>query len=76
MIYWARNFEKQSDKIREMVGEAKYRAWRMYLGGSVKSFVNNNVTVNQFLIHKSGRLPKTMPQNRRFMYKDSIGDEE
>lgn len=74
MMHWAKNFEKQSDKIREMVGEAKYRAWRMYLGGSVQSFVKNNVTVNQFLIHKSGKHPQTVPRNRRYIYQDSIGE--
>lgn len=74
MITWAQNFEDQSTKIRELVGEEKYRAWRMYLGGSVKSFVNGNVTVNQFLIHKSGKHPKTIPQNRRYQYENSIGD--
>ncbi|KAI6176243.1 Class I SAM-dependent methyltransferase [Aphelenchoides bicaudatus] len=75
MTNWAKNFEKQSSKIREMIGEAKYRAYRLYLGASVQSFVTNNVTVQQFLIHKSGRHPDKMPKNRRFIYQDIIGEQ-
>ncbi|KAI6234647.1 Cyclopropane-fatty-acyl-phospholipid synthase [Aphelenchoides fujianensis] len=70
MKYWAKNYEKNKDKIRSMVDEAKYRAWRMYLGGSVQSFVTNNVHITQLLLHRSGAHPDRVIQNRRYIYSE------
>jgi cyclopropane-fatty-acyl-phospholipid synthase len=32
--HWAENFETNADTIREMVGEKKFRIWRIYLAAA------------------------------------------
>ena len=36
--HWADNFEAHGETIRAMVGEKKYRIWRVYLAGCAQAF--------------------------------------
>ncbi|WP_424647603.1 class I SAM-dependent methyltransferase [Chromobacterium vaccinii] len=71
---WTMNFENQSVRIRQEVGEEKYRIWRVYLSGCAYAFRHDVVSIYQVLCHKAGRHADGLPWSRQYMY--AHGDAE
>jgi cyclopropane-fatty-acyl-phospholipid synthase len=65
---WADNFEVNAAHIRTLVGEKRYRIWRLYLAGSAYGFEQGWIAIHQVLCAKAGRFAATLPWSRRFMY--------
>lgn len=72
--HWADNFESNSDKIRDMVGEKKYRIWRVYLAGCEHAFTNSIMSLHQVVCQKSDHAADTFPISRRYIYASPIGN--
>ncbi|REE91874.1 SAM-dependent methyltransferase [Cupriavidus plantarum] len=66
--HWAENFEAHGDAIREMVGETKFRIWRVYLAGCAHAFTTDQMSIYQVVCHKAGRQAETLPTSRRYIY--------
>ena len=58
---WARRFEKNVEKIKEMFGEKFVRMWRIYLNGSAAAFRSGEIRLYQILFTKglNNRFPIT-----------------
>jgi cyclopropane-fatty-acyl-phospholipid synthase len=65
---WSANFEAQSETIRAMVGEKRYRIWRVYLMGCAHAFEVDDVAIYQVICRKAGRSATTLPWSRRYIY--------
>lgn len=66
---WSRRFEANLDKLREMVGEERFRVWRVYMPGCAYAFEQNWVALHQIVACKSatpGKYP--LPLTREYMY--------
>jgi cyclopropane-fatty-acyl-phospholipid synthase len=68
--HWAENFERQSDLIRSMVGDKKYRIWRIYLLGCSVAFEQDEISLFQVLCGKAGRATNQQTWSRGYMYRD------
>ncbi len=66
---WVNRLESQSDKARELIGERKYRIWRIYMAGSAYAFDSGWLELWQLLAGKAvnGRQPN-YPYSRDYMY--------
>lgn len=74
--HWADNFETNADAIRAMVGEKKYRIWRVYLAGCEHAFTNSIMSLHQVVCQKADRNADTFPISRRYIYASPIGNAE
>lgn len=74
--HWADNFETNADAIRAMVGEKKYRIWRVYLAGCEHAFTNSIMSLHQVVCQKADRDADTFPISRRYIYASPIGNAE
>jgi cyclopropane-fatty-acyl-phospholipid synthase len=66
---WLEGLEANADRARALVGEEKYRVWRVYLAGSAHAFERGWLSLWQLLAGKplpDGRLPH--PWTREYMY--------
>ncbi|QET02499.1 class I SAM-dependent methyltransferase [Cupriavidus pauculus] len=70
--HWAENFEAHGDAIREMVGETKFRIWRVYLAGCAHAFTTDQMSIYQIVCHKAGRQAETLPSSRRYIYDTTL----
>ena len=66
--YWADGFEANTELIRKMVGEKKYRIWRIYLLGCAQAFEHDEISLFQVICRKSGRSAEHLPWSRRYIY--------
>ena len=66
---WTRRFEAETELIRQMVGETKYRIWRVYLAGCAQAFAQDNVSIFQIVCQKSQQPANTIPWSRHHMYR-------
>ncbi|ABF09520.1 cyclopropane-fatty-acyl-phospholipid synthase [Cupriavidus metallidurans] len=71
--HWAENFETNADTIREMVGEKKFRIWRIYLAGCSHAFTSGKMSIYQVVCQKADRNADTFPTSRRYIYASPIG---
>ncbi|CAG2148367.1 hypothetical protein LMG31506_03810 [Cupriavidus yeoncheonensis] len=71
--HWADNFEAHSSAIRDMVGEKKYRIWRVYLAGCAHAFDTDTMSIYQVVCHKAGEPSSGIPWSRRYIYDHPIG---
>ena len=67
--HWLQRFEKNLDKIREMMGDQFIRMWRLYLTGCRASFRYGPMHVIQYLYAKGHDIRK-WPLTRDWFYKD------
>ena len=67
LLKWADNFEKNTDKVREMFDEKFVRMWRMYLYSCAASFNNGVIDLHQILFVKG--VNNNLPMTRSYMYK-------
>ena len=70
--HWAQRYESAAERIRAMVGETRYRIWRMYLAGCAYSFDHAWTSIYQILAVKSDK-PQIdrLPLTRDFMYRET-----
>jgi cyclopropane-fatty-acyl-phospholipid synthase len=66
---WTRRFEEHTELIRQMVGETKYRIWRVYLAGCAQAFAQDNVSIFQIVCQKARRPANAIPWSRCYMYR-------
>lgn len=65
---WADNFEAHTEQIKQLVGEKKYRIWRIYLAGCAYAFQRDWISLYQIVCVKSGQNPSDFPWSRNYMY--------
>lgn len=65
---WAEAFEAQTDRIKPLVDERRWRIWRVYLAGCAWAFDNDEVSIYQVLCRPAGQLSQGLPWSRRWMY--------
>ncbi|WP_420741162.1 class I SAM-dependent methyltransferase [Limosilactobacillus fermentum] len=63
---WDQNFQTQTAKVTEMMGERFVRMWELYLQACAASFESGNIDVIQYLITK-GASGKNLPMTRDYM---------
>lgn len=64
---WAKNFEDNLDKVRDMKDEKFIRMWRLYLNSCAASFHYGVIDIHQFLFTKG--LNNNLPMTRDYLYK-------
>lgn len=68
--HWTTRFEAAGDRLREMVGEKRYRIWRAYLAGCAFGFSQGWIGLHQIVATRTGdALAETdYPLTREHMY--------
>lgn len=67
--HWVRRLEANASRARELVGERRYRVWRIYMAGSAHAFERGWISIFQILGGKpfaDGSLP--YPLTRQHVY--------
>jgi cyclopropane-fatty-acyl-phospholipid synthase len=65
---WTEHYEAHSAEIRQLVGEKRYRIWRVYLAGCAHAFEVDDVSIYQVICQKAGRAAAAIPWSRRYIY--------
>lgn len=69
--HWSYRFETAGDTLRAMVGDRRYRIWRIYLAGCAYGFSHGWVALHQIVATKANSLgSETMPWTRDYIYND------
>jgi cyclopropane-fatty-acyl-phospholipid synthase len=63
---WLHNFEKVSDKVRQMYSSEFVRTWRLYLAGSSAAFRSGTLQLYQVLFAPQGN--NEVPWTRHYQY--------
>ena len=66
---WTQNFEQRAAEILQLVGEEKFRIWRVYLAGCAYTFEHDDASIYQIVCRKAGRSSQEIPWSRHYMYK-------
>jgi cyclopropane-fatty-acyl-phospholipid synthase len=66
--HWLRRLEAHSEEARQMVGETKYRIWRVYIAGSAHYFQTGRIDLYQTLLVKSDHGKSGLPLTRADWY--------
>ena len=66
--HWADRFERAGEQPRELVGEKRWRIWRIYLAGCAYGFAHHWISVHQVLAVKAGAA--VLPLTRDYMAAD------
>jgi len=66
---WLRRLEANEKQARQLVGEIKYRIWRLYLAGSAYYFQSGKLDLYQSLLVKCKGGASGMPLTRRDWYR-------
>jgi cyclopropane-fatty-acyl-phospholipid synthase len=69
---WSQAFEARSDKLKAMVGEKRWRIWRLYLVGSQWVFEHDQISLYQVLCRRAGASAQGQPWSRGWMYGLSV----
>ena len=68
--HWVNRLEQHADEARRLIGEQKYRIWRVYMAGSAYAFDHGWIELWQVLAGKGvDGLQPNYPFNRNFMYR-------
>ena len=67
LIKWAENFEKNTEKVREMFDEKFVRMWRMYLYSCAACFYTGVIDLHQIVFTKG--VNNFLPLTREYLYK-------
>ena len=65
---WAENFEANTERIKPLVDDKRFRIWRVYLAGCAYAFSQDWISLYQVVCVKSGRDVNSLPLSRRYMY--------
>jgi cyclopropane-fatty-acyl-phospholipid synthase len=70
--HWVTRLEAQAEEARRLIGEQKYRIWRIYMAGSAYAFEHGWMELWQVLAGKGvdGK-QSAYPFNREFIYRDA-----
>ncbi|MGV3742621.1 MAG: class I SAM-dependent methyltransferase [Burkholderiaceae bacterium] len=66
---WAENFEANTERIKRLVDDKRFRIWRIYLAGCAYAFAQDWISINQVVCSKAGRDISSLPTSRRHMYR-------
>ena len=66
---WLRRLEANEAKARDLVGEMKYRIWRLYLAGSAHYFQSGKLDLYQALLVKNESGRSGLPLTREDWYR-------
>ena len=67
-MLWSRRFEANAKQIIALIGERRYRIWRVYLAGCSYAFDQDWISLYQIVAVKAGLNPQQLPWSRRYMY--------
>ncbi|MGN6702219.1 MAG: class I SAM-dependent methyltransferase, partial [Burkholderiaceae bacterium] len=65
--HWTERYEAAGERLRTMVGDKRYRIWRVYLAGCAYGFAHNWVALHQIVAVKAGA--DVLPLTRDYMYR-------
>nr|WP_221292414.1 cyclopropane-fatty-acyl-phospholipid synthase family protein [Herbaspirillum sp. SJZ102] len=65
---WADNFEANTDAIRKVTDEKRYRIWRVYLAGSAYGFERDWISLYQVVCTKANTSAQGLPWSRNYIY--------
>ncbi|PRC91415.1 SAM-dependent methyltransferase [Solimicrobium silvestre] len=65
---WGDQFEANSEEIKRLSGDRRYRIWRVYLAGCAYAFNQDWISLYQVVCVKAGRNPSTLPLPSRHLY--------
>lgn len=65
---WSNNFEENSESIKLLAGERRYRIWRVYLAGCAHAFKEDWISLYQIVCVKAGSTGNELPWSRQYMY--------
>lgn len=69
LTLWADNLERNAGRARELVGEKRFRIWRVYLAGCARAFDADWISVFQMLACKAGGgALNVLPMSRAWQY--------
>jgi cyclopropane-fatty-acyl-phospholipid synthase len=68
LCHWLRRLETSAEQARALVGEAKYRIWRLYLAGSAHYFRSGKLDLYQSLLVKTKDGRSGFPLTRADLY--------
>ncbi|AKJ70245.1 cyclopropane-fatty-acyl-phospholipid synthase [Pandoraea thiooxydans] len=68
LTLWAERFETHTDQIKALVGEERYRIWRVYLAGCAYAFEHDHTSLFQVICRKAGQPASRLPWSRRYIY--------
>ena len=71
LCQWLRRLEANENQARQLVGEIKYRIWRLYLAGSAYYFQSGKLDLYQSLLVKCDAGRSGMPLTRKDLYSRS-----
>lgn len=71
LCHWLRRLESRREQASKLVGELKYRIWRLYLAGSAYYFQSGKLQLYQSLLLKTRAGLSGMPLERADWYRDS-----
>lgn len=66
--HWLRRLEAHRREAEQMVGQTRYRIWRMYIAGSIHFFRMGRIDVYQTLLAKSAHGRSGLPLTREDWY--------
>jgi len=66
--HWVRRLENNAERARSLVGETKYRIWRLYMSGSAHAFRMGRLNLYQVLFAKPERGASHLPLTREDWY--------
>jgi cyclopropane-fatty-acyl-phospholipid synthase len=67
-MLWLHRFEAHAQDIIRIVGDRRYRIWRVYLAGCRYAFEQDWISLYQLVAMKSGKHPQQFPWSREYMY--------
>lgn len=68
LVQWLRNLETKEPRAKALIGELKYRIWRLYLAGSAHYFRSGKLDLYQSLLVKTADGKSGMPLTRKDWY--------
>lgn len=72
--HWSDRFEAAGPRLRELVGERRYRIWRAYLAGCAYGFEHGWMALHQLLATRAGDAAALaqLPLTREYMYAEGL----
>lgn len=65
--HWTRRFEENSEQLRALAGDKRWRIWRVYLAGCAHGFAQHWISVYQILGVKAGA--SVLPLSREYLHR-------
>jgi cyclopropane-fatty-acyl-phospholipid synthase len=65
LVQWLRRLESEEAQAKELVGEARYRTWRLYLAGSAHYFRTAKLDLYQSVLLKANSGASQLPLTTR-----------